>query len=589
MVSSFYATLKEGPKDKQDWGIQFVPGPKQRRLIMRSTRLKSARLGVCLVLIFAFPFIAGADEYSQFLVKSTPAGAKIFIDNMYYGKTPMNLEMVEGEYLLELRKNGHESHEENIVIRPRRFQRIHVDLAPSGRYGKLEIDSTPTGAKLFIDGTFYQRTPALISLEGGNYNIRLEKEGFNTARDEIVIIGKERLRLNLKLDPRERYGDLVVKSRPSGARVFVNDRYYELTPARIELREGSYRIKVEKDDYQSGGRQVSVAGNKQARAFFDLKPVERYGSVEISSSPPDCKVFIDDAFYDKTPFAARLLAGKHDITLKKRGWKTHTDEITIRGGESVHRKYRMKRKPIPPPPKATLRVRSTPQGARVRIKGDFHGETPVDIKLNPGIYQVEIDKKGYRKYQERIELGIGELQPMWVELEKIKPVVRYGKLTITSNKKAKVIIDGEYRGKTPLTVRLARGPHRLKVKRKHFRDFKDEVRIDAGREHRLNVILARKESASHVQRRGVIDIVSKPLSAKIFIDDQFQGRTPETLKLRPGKYHLEIRHKGYRPFRRKLRVEPGDNRPVRADLRWKGHDTPSSLIHEMIKDAINKD
>lgn len=556
---------------------------------MRFTRLKNARLGVCLVLIFAFPFISGADEYSPFLVESSPAGAKIFIDNMYYGKTPMNLEMAEGEYLLELRKNGYESHEEEIVIRPRRFQRVNVELVRSGRYGKLDIDSTPTGAKLYVEGDFIEKTPVLISLKSGKYNIHLEKDGFKTARDEIEIVEKERLRLNLKLEPRERYGDLIVESRPSRARISVDDRYYDLAPARISLREGNYRITAEKHDHDSETRQVYVDGNRETRVFFDLKPVERYGSVEIASTPPGCRVFVDNAFYDKTPFTARLLAGRHDIRLEKKGWKTRSDEIFIRGGESLYQNYQLTRKPIPPPPKATLRVRSTPQEAKVTIKGAFHGETPLDIKLNPGIYQVEIAKKGFRVYRKRIELGIGELKPIWVELEKIEPVVRWGKLKVTANKRAKVIIDGEYRGETPLTVRLAKGPHRLKVMRKNYRTFKDQIHIKAGREDRLNVILVRDRPVPHIQRYGKIEIISEPLSAKIFIDDQYHGRTPETLKLRPGAYSLEIRARGHRPFRRSLRIEAGRNRPVHARLRWNGRENPAALIHEMIKDAINKD
>ncbi len=555
---------------------------------MRSTRLKRILPGVCLVLIFVLPYIAGADEYSQVLLKSTPPGAKIYIDNTFYGRTPLNFHMAEGEYWLELRKSGYELHQEKVIVRSRRFHRIDVELEKSGKYGKLDIDTTPSGAKLFIDGDYFEKTPAVVSLKAGKHNIRVEKKGFTTTHDEIRIVRKKKLRVNLELEPVERYGELIVKSRPAGARIFVGNQYVDLTPARIELKEGKYRIKVEKDDYHSAAKKVFVKRNQDVRASFDLKPIERYGSIGITSVPTGCKVFIDDVYFEKTPFKARLLAGRHEIRLKKKGWRTHTDKIKVRGGEAVQRKYRLKRKPIPPPPKGTLRIRSTPQEARVKIKGDDYGETPVDIKLSPGIYQVEIVKKGFKKYQERIELGIGEMKPIWVELEKIAPVIRYGKLKVTANKRAKVIIDGEYRGETPLIVRLAKGPHRLKVKRKHYRVFKEEVHVKAGREDRINVILVRKDSFEQVPRQGKIKIVSEPLSAKIFINNQYYGRTPETFKLSPGEYNLEIRHKGYHPYRQELRVGPGGNRPVRAHLRWKGRENPAWLIHEIIKDALDK-
>ncbi len=624
---------------------------------MRSTQLKNTCLGVCLVLIFAFPYIVGAKEYSQIMVessppgakvfiddsfygrtpmklelakgkhsltlkkkgyqlhkekikvrqrklqritvklvkqkrygklviKSTPIGAKIFLNDRFYGKTPLNLELAVGQYLLHVKKKGHKPHKEKFNVRHHKVQRITVKLGKRKRYGKLEIDSTPSGAKLFIDGTFFQRTPALLSLEAGKHNIRMEKKGFNTSRDQIVIRNKERLRLNLKLTPEVHFSDLIVSSHPPGARIYIDDRYYDLTPARIKLRQGKYQIRVQKDNYHPSVRQVFIKRNKEARISFDLEPTEKYGFIEIVSFPSGCKVFIDDIFYDKTPLKLRLQGGKHRIKLKKRGWKTHTDKITIPRGENIHREFRLNKKIIPPPPKATLRVRSTPQGAMVMINETFHGTTPIDIALKAGVYHMEIHAKGFQMHRQRITLGSGELHPIWVELAEIEPLARYGQLHVIASKRAKVIIDGEYRGETPLTLRLHEGEHHLQLLRKHHQSFNDVVYIDGRQEHELDINLEWNGPDPYEPRPATIDIVSEPLSAKIFINKQYHGRTPQTLELPPGDYSLEIWHKGYHPFAQKMYVEPGHNQPVHAHLRWKGHENPAFLIQEIIKSVI---
>lgn len=54
---------------------------------------------------------------------------------------------------------------------------------------------------------------------------------------------------------------------------------------------------------------------------------------------------------------------------------------------------------------ATLRVRSTPVGAEVLVKGVSHGPTPIDIELPPGHrYDVEVRMAGKKPWKKRINL-----------------------------------------------------------------------------------------------------------------------------------------------------------------------------------------
>ncbi|MGC8840197.1 MAG: DUF4384 domain-containing protein [Candidatus Sumerlaeaceae bacterium] len=56
------------------------------------------------------------------------------------------------------------------------------------RYGRIEIDSTPDNARVYIDGEYYGRTPHIIDrLEVGYHSLRLEKNGYEPYQTNIYV------------------------------------------------------------------------------------------------------------------------------------------------------------------------------------------------------------------------------------------------------------------------------------------------------------------------------------------------------------------------------------------------------------------
>lgn len=52
---------------------------------------------------------------------------------------------------------------------------------------KVQINSTPQGAEVFLDGIRYHTTPCNLELLVGKYNLRLEKEGYNSFSKNLSI------------------------------------------------------------------------------------------------------------------------------------------------------------------------------------------------------------------------------------------------------------------------------------------------------------------------------------------------------------------------------------------------------------------
>ncbi|WP_155320816.1 serine/threonine-protein kinase [Desulfosarcina ovata] len=76
-----------------------------------------------------------------------------------------------------------------------------------------------------------------------------------------------------------------------------------------------------------------------------------------------------------------------------------------------------KPEPVPAPlPLSTLSVTSTPTGAQVFVDSLFKGNTPVDISLSPGRYEVRLNLPEYYEWEAQLQIGETDSTPLDVRL-----------------------------------------------------------------------------------------------------------------------------------------------------------------------------
>lgn len=137
-----------------------------------------------------------------------------------------------------------------------------------------------------------------------------------------------------------------------------------------------------------------------------------------------------------------------------------------------------------------LVVQSRPVAARVSIDGEERGVTPLTVKLPSGAHVLEVQsgKSEPRVIPLTIQAGVQTAQ--YIELQN---VAMTGGLDVRSDPPgARVTIDGQLRGTTPVTIRdLAPGDHQV-VLEAGGRKVNQVVRIDAGITAQLVVPLPRR-------------------------------------------------------------------------------------------------
>jgi hypothetical protein len=121
-------------------------------------------------------------------VTSDPAGADIFINgDKQLGQTPMTLHLAPGKYNVVLRLPGYDAYSGSVEVRDQAQSRVDATLREkNGHVAWAQVESTPTGAEIWIDGIpTGRRTPARLEISSGIHNIALKLEGYKPSRSAI--------------------------------------------------------------------------------------------------------------------------------------------------------------------------------------------------------------------------------------------------------------------------------------------------------------------------------------------------------------------------------------------------------------------
>jgi hypothetical protein len=119
-------------------------------------------------------------------VTSRPAGADIFINGAKQsGQTPAMLPLAPGQYDLVLRYSGYEAYAGHIQVKDNVQTTLDAELKEklSGRIAWAQVNSTPQGAEIFVDGApTGQLSPARVQMQAGSHTIALRLNGYQVAK-----------------------------------------------------------------------------------------------------------------------------------------------------------------------------------------------------------------------------------------------------------------------------------------------------------------------------------------------------------------------------------------------------------------------
>jgi hypothetical protein len=174
------------------------------------------------------------------------------------------------------------------------------EAAPTA--GRLVVRSTPAGAGVTINGRWSGRTPfTRDSLPFGEYTVRVVLPGYQVYRQQVNVSAASAapvlsVRLEREAAPAATRGSsttagtpaatrgatpagpaagvLEVDSRPTGARVFVDDGAVGTTPVRLpDIAPGQHIVRMELPGHQTWMETAEVTRGKTTRVAGSLEPI----------------------------------------------------------------------------------------------------------------------------------------------------------------------------------------------------------------------------------------------------------------------------------------------------------------------------
>jgi formylglycine-generating enzyme required for sulfatase activity len=270
-------------------------------------------------------------------------------------------------------------------------------------------------------------------------------------------------------------GPLAIDSRPAEAEVWVDDRRIGIAPVQIHaLPFERHTVRLVREFHQprelilqpkttaDGKRSYSVVDRatqkelctRECMPGFALEGIEltrQKGNISITTPRVEkASVYVDGNFYDVTPFEDSLDAGVHQFTISKEGFLDLSFYEKVEGGARVEKALTLLPQGTPEtaaaPGSVTVHLTSVPGGASVYVNDEERGQTPLDLDVLPGKYELRLTKKYHEA--RAVTLTVDSPASREYELAKVHTRVSFE----SEPQGASVYVDGAKVGVTPVAV-----------------------------------------------------------------------------------------------------------------------------------------
>lgn len=258
---------------------------------------------------------------------------------------------------------------------------------------------------------------------------------------------------------------VVFESEPSGASVFINDKFRGTTPLTIPLFTGKYMCRFEKPQYKSRELEIFVKAGETLIVNEKLEELDIYGTIFISTNS-FAEIFIDKVFVGKGNYSSKIIEGLHIVEIKADGYKTFYKEVYVVVGKNYTISQQLE------PLLGVISVQSKPYGASIFIDGEFYGTTPKFLRNIPvGKRLLTLELENYVTVSDSILVEYDKTKEFYYEL---KPGRKFKLTTAPSN--ASVYVNNVLIGNTPLEFYLDYSKqNRIRIIKEGYHTVFDEI------------------------------------------------------------------------------------------------------------------
>jgi len=217
------------------------------------------------------------------------------------------------------------------IYYPYPYSPYPIYWGPSYSYwhGAVRTQVEPREAQVYVDGYYagsvddFDGTFQRLYLRPGKHQIELRLAGYRTFRERILAVSGETVKLRHAM---ERLGPGEVEPPP---------------PEAAPLPQGDDREDRDRGDV------FRTPGPDDRRREEPAPAVSRFGMLALRVQPQGAEVWIDGEVWGRLEGEEEMVihvpAGRHRIQIRKEGYSSFEEELTIQAGTTVPRNVRLSR------------------------------------------------------------------------------------------------------------------------------------------------------------------------------------------------------------------------------------------------------
>ena len=335
--------------------------------------------------------------------------------------------------------------------------------------------------------------------------------------------------------------------------VAIDGGWFRLPLAdRVLLRKGEYTLRVGRQGYYDVMQAFAVDDSPSTTVNVAMRKLP--GRLTVVTNPrAEATVSIDDTHIGPAPLGpVELQPGEHSVNIRSERFLPFSDIIDFAG---LGREERLTVQLVPR--WANVSVQSEPAGAVIYAGNEQVGTTPAVIELFEGTHQVSVVREGFKAWDGSVtvEPNVERALPL-IELEEADAKLRVNSIPRGAN----VLVNGRYRGQSPLTLDLSPDiSYEIGLSKAGYGSTTRQVRLQSAASESITVDLS--------ARSGTVTVNVSPADASVYVDGRSRGTGSMTLRLSSAPHRIEVRKPGYETWTRTITPRPGYPQSVSARIR----------------------
>ncbi|MCK5768207.1 MAG: PEGA domain-containing protein, partial [Candidatus Atribacteria bacterium] len=298
------------------------------------------------------PVISPPVNYGRIVVNSNPPASKVYLDDIYRGRTPISLDTINvGYHYIKLTKPGYVDWIKKVHVYSSKTINVSADLAPLLQLGSIAISCNQGNAKIYLDGDYKKRTSSskavvLENVSEGYHGLSITKAGYKDWSEKVYVSSNKVTNVFVSLVKSSVDGSIVVSCNQGNAKIYLDEKFMRRTIANksMELKNiepGYHELLITKEGYQDWVNTIRVAANQTYVVSAFMGPETSYeGSVAVYCNVSGAKIFINGIYKAVTSSSQpkileELRERTYEITIIKDGYRTWVEDVWVYTGDTA--------------------------------------------------------------------------------------------------------------------------------------------------------------------------------------------------------------------------------------------------------------